>query len=83
MFTWLVVWDIEGNYQVLGPYNSSLQAQKVADRMDIAGYEIEKLPALNSKKARIMVRTYLFSKDADKFSDLKAFRDEREEKKAS
>jgi len=80
MFTWLIVWDIEGNYEVMGPYNSSLQAQKVADKMDVAGYEIEKLPAMNSKKAKGMVRSYLFTKNPKKFGELKSFRNEHEKK---
>jgi len=67
MFYWLLVWDIEGKYTLMGPYGSYSQAQRVADNLDVVGYEIEKLETSSPTKATSLFKELMAEKQPEKF----------------
>lgn len=80
MFWWILVWDKDGDYSLLGrPYNSYSQAQRVADRLDVVGYEIEKLPTLNAAKATRLFKGLMAEKEPEKFRKFKRFKHKKVE----
>lgn len=80
MYYWLLVWDIDGKYTLMTrPFNSYSQAQRVADRLDVVGYEIEKLPTLNSAKATSMFKEIMAEKEPEKFRKFKRFKHKKDE----
>ncbi len=64
----------------MGPYNSQGQAQGVADKLDVSGYEIEKLPTLNPQKATNLFKLIMAEREPDKFRKFKKFRHKLGEK---
>lgn len=67
MFFWILFWDSEGQYDLVGPYASTSQADKIAQKMDTTDYEIEKLPTMSKKKAGRLVTILLAEKEPEKF----------------
>jgi len=68
MFFWILCWTKDGKYGLMGPYNSEYKARDIADKMDVSGYEIEKLPTMNKAKASSLVKAYMVQKHPEKFS---------------
>ena len=62
-----------------GPYNSYSQAQGMADRLDVVGYEIEKLPTLNATKATSLFKELMAEKEPEKFRKFKRFKHKKDE----
>ncbi len=51
----------------MGPYNSDSQARRIADKLDVAGYEVEKLPTMNRARASGLVKALLMERHPGKF----------------
>lgn len=79
MFFWLLVWDIDGDYTLRGPYNSYPQAQRMADRLDVVGYEIEKLSTMNRTRATSLFKELMAEKEPEKFRKFKRFKHKKDE----
>lgn len=79
MFYWLLVWDIDGKYTLDGPYNSYSQAERIADKLDVVGYEIEKLPTMNRFKATGLFKSIMAEREPEKFRKFKRFRHKKHE----
>ncbi len=74
MWYWLVVWDSDGSYWIVNRYASESAAERAAEKLDVAGYEIEKLPTINSSEATRQIKGILVEKDPKKFKSLKKFK---------
>jgi len=74
MWYWLVVWNAEGEYWIVNRYASHFSAEKQADKMDVVGYEIEKLPTMNEARATQMIKGILVERDPQQFKSLRKFR---------
>jgi len=80
MFFWIIYWGADGKWGLDGPYNSYESADKVAQKWDVTGYVVEKLPTMNASKAERLVGILLASKDVGTFGNYVKFKRKLEKK---